>query len=80
MATHLAVFGAAGNMGTRVLNALKDDPEYTLLCVEAGEAGQAKLRERGFEPVTQEDALAQADMAILAVPAASAIMVIGSVA
>ncbi len=66
--THLAVFGAAGNMGTRVLNALKDDPEYTLLCVDAGEAGQAKLRERGFEPMTEEEALAQADMAILAVP------------
>jgi D-apionate oxidoisomerase len=65
---HLAVFGAAGNMGTRVLNALKDDANYTLLCVEAGEAGQAKLKERGFEPMTQDAALAQADMAIMAVP------------
>lgn len=65
---HLAVFGAAGSMGTRVLNALKDDPNYTLLCVEAGEAGQEKLKARGFEPMTQDAALAQADMALMAVP------------
>jgi len=45
MTTTIALFGAAGNMGTRISNTLKDDPEYRLLHVEAGEPGRAKLKE-----------------------------------
>ncbi|HET7479302.1 MAG TPA: phosphogluconate dehydrogenase C-terminal domain-containing protein, partial [Rubrobacteraceae bacterium] len=62
------VFGAAGSMGVRVTNALKDDPEYTMLYVEAGEAGQARLREKGFDPTSQEEAVGEADVVIFAVP------------
>ena len=40
---NVAVFGAAGSMGTRVTNALDDDPDYWMLYMKAGEAGQARL-------------------------------------
>jgi D-apionate oxidoisomerase len=68
MTTTIALFGAAGNMGTRISSALKDDPEYRVLHVEAGESGQAKLRERSITPLTKDEALRRADVAILAVP------------
>lgn len=68
MMTTIALFGAAGNMGTRISNTLKNDSEYRLLHVEAGDAGRAKLKERGISAVPKDEALAQADVAILAVP------------
>ena len=45
--TTIAVFGAGGNMGTRVTNALKDEPGYRMLNVEKSEQGRTRLRERG---------------------------------
>lgn len=66
--TTIALFGAGGNMGTRLTGTLAKHPEYRLLYVEAGEAGQAKLRERGNEPTPRDEALRQADVVILAVP------------
>lgn len=66
--TTIALFGAGGNMGIRVVRALKDDPEYQLACVEPGDAGKARLREFGVTPVTKEDAVKSAGVAILAVP------------
>ncbi len=65
---NVAVFGAAGSMGTRVTNALKDDPDYRMLYVESGDTGQARLRERGVEPTSQEEAIGEADVVIFAVP------------
>ena len=65
--TTIALFGAAGSMGTRAYNAFNDDPEYRLLCVES-EAGEALLRERGVMPTPKEEAVEEADVAILAVP------------
>jgi hypothetical protein len=55
-------------MGTRVAKALKDDSDYRLLCVEPGEAGKARLREAGLAPVSSEQAVSEAEVAILAVP------------
>ena len=66
--TTIAVFGAGGNMGTRVTNALKDEPGYRMLNLEKSEQGRTRLRERGLEVSEQEDALREADVAILAVP------------
>lgn len=66
--TTIALFGAAGKMGTRIANRLRDDPDCRLLYVEAGEAGQARLRQRGLTPTASEEAARQADVAILAVP------------
>jgi hypothetical protein len=68
MKTTIALFGAAGKMGTRIADKLRDDPEYRMLYVEAGEAGQARLRERGLEATSGGEAARQADVVILAVP------------
>ena len=66
--TTIALFGAAGKAGTRIANALRDDPEYRMLYVEAGEAGPARLRERGLTPTSKQDAVREADVLILAIP------------
>jgi hypothetical protein len=68
MKTTIALFGAAGKMGTRIADKLRDNPQVRMLYVEAGEAGQARLRERGLEPTSGAEAARQADVAILAVP------------
>ena len=66
--TTIAILCAAGNMGTRACNALKDDPEYSVFFVEAGEAGELKLRERGLAPTPMAQALAEADVVLLTIP------------
>jgi hypothetical protein len=64
----IAVFGAAGKMGTRITEKLRDVPDYRLLCVETGNAGPARLRERGLEATSPADAVGVADIVILAIP------------
>lgn len=66
--TTIALFGAAGKMGTRISAKMDGASAYDMLYVEAGKAGEALLRERGLEPTSQEDAVAQADVVILAIP------------
>jgi hypothetical protein len=66
--TTIAVFGAGGKIGARIATLLNQDQRYRTLCVEAGEAGTARLRALGFEPVAVDDAVAEADAVILAVP------------
>ena len=67
MAT-IALLGAAGNMGTRISERLRDDPGHRVLYVEADETAEARLRERGLEPTSRDDAVREADVVILAVP------------
>lgn len=64
----VAIFGAAGNMGTRTSRSLKRSGKYELSFIEAGEAGQQKLRDRGDTPTPEEEALDRADVVLLAVP------------
>jgi D-apionate oxidoisomerase len=64
----IALFGAAGKIGTRIANRLRHEAAYRTLYVEAGEGGQARLVANGLEPSNKAEALAQADVAILAVP------------
>jgi hypothetical protein len=64
----IALFGAAGKIGTRIAHALRDDPEYHMLYVEAGEAGLARLRELGLKPSSPEEATREADVVLLAIP------------
>jgi ketol-acid reductoisomerase len=64
----IALFGAAGKMGTRISNNLKDAPEYRMLYVEPDETGQARMCERGLTPTPQEEAVGKADVVILAIP------------
>lgn len=67
MATKIALIGAAGSMGTRAYNALHEDADYELFCVESP-AGEEKLKEKGITPVALEDAVKAADVALLTVP------------
>lgn len=64
----VALFGAAGKVGTRITNTLRDDPEYRMLYVEAGEVGLARLGEMGLTPTSTEEAVREADVVILAIP------------
>jgi hypothetical protein len=63
----IALFGAAGSMGTRASNALRPDPAYRVLHIESG-PGVQKLQARGIEAFTKEQACPQADVVILTVP------------
>lgn len=64
----ICVFGAGGKMGCRILDHLKDNPSYRLHCVEINEAGLKNLAQRGLHATPAEEALPQADVAILALP------------
>lgn len=64
----IALFGAAGKMGSRISKRLRASGEYPVLYVEAGEAGQARLVERGDLPADPDLAAQQADVLILAIP------------
>jgi hypothetical protein len=64
----IALFGAAGKMGTRISAALRRLPHYQVVYVESGPTGEARLRESGLEPAAARDAIRGADAAILAVP------------
>lgn len=66
--TIIALFGAAGKIGSRITSRMQGNPDYALLYVESGEAGQARLAERGLAPTSQPDAERRADVVILAVP------------
>jgi D-apionate oxidoisomerase len=66
--TTIALFGAAGKMGTRITQRLRADDRYTTLYVESGEPAQELLRQRGIQPAAPEAAASQADIVILAIP------------
>lgn len=66
--TVIALFGAAGKMGSRISKRLHDNRNYKTLYVEAGEVGQRKLTERGDQCTSPEAAAVQADVMILAIP------------
>jgi hypothetical protein len=64
----IALYGAAGKMGTRISEKLRKEAPFRVLYVEAGAAGQARLRERNLAATLGPEAAQQADVAILAVP------------
>ncbi len=66
--TTIALFGAAGKMGTRISRRLVDAPQYTTLYVEAGKPAQEELRLRGLEPANPTVAAREADIVVLALP------------
>jgi len=68
MEVTVALFGAAGKIGTRISDKLRQTNAYRVLHVEAGDNGIARLRAKGVEATSQEQALAEADLVILAVP------------
>ena len=64
----IAVFGAGGKMGCRIVDHLKSNPNFRLACVEVSGAGKARIRQRGLEVIDQEKALEDSDVIILALP------------
>ncbi len=60
--------GAGGKMGCRILNNLKEDPNYEVACVEVGEPGIHNLKTMGVSPVPESDAVGDADAVVLALP------------
>ncbi|MGQ9608804.1 MAG: phosphogluconate dehydrogenase C-terminal domain-containing protein [bacterium] len=64
----IALFGAAGKMGRRISEKLKDDSNYRMLYVEANEDSISRLSEQGLEATPGDQAAKEADVVILAVP------------
>jgi hypothetical protein len=64
----VALFGAAGKIGSRIAEKLRDDGDYRTLYVEAGDAGLARLRERGIESSEPREAIQEAEIIVLAIP------------
>jgi D-apionate oxidoisomerase len=65
----IALLGAGGKMGCRITDNLVCMPEkYQMYYVEISEAGVANLAKRGVKPTPQEEALAEAEAVILALP------------
>lgn len=63
----IAILGAGGKMGCRLTDNLRKH-EHQLLLVEVSEPGLANIRQRGHSPTPQTDALAAAEVVILALP------------
>lgn len=66
--TTIALMGAGGKVGLRITRNMKDNPAYNMLYAEIGEAGVASLTELGVLVTPEDEALAQAEAVILAVP------------
>jgi hypothetical protein len=66
--TTIALFGAAGKMGSRITRRLREASKYNAYYVEAGETAEALLRERGLTPTAWDKAAAEADVIILGIP------------
>jgi len=66
--TTIALFGAAGKMGTRISNRLNVEDAFETLYVESGEAAESRLHERGFTPTPSAEAARLADILILSIP------------
>lgn len=66
---NIALMGAGGKMGGRITDNLMKMPEkYTMYYVEVSEAGIANLAKRGLTPTPEAEAIAAADVVILALP------------
>ncbi len=68
MTQKVALMGAGGKMGTRGIDKLAGNFDYDLLCVEVGAAGIKEVEARGYSPVPQAEAVAAADIVVLALP------------
>jgi hypothetical protein len=66
--TKIALLGAGGKMGCRITDHLKDNSAYALCYVENSERGVANLAARSVSPTPLNQAVAGADVVILALP------------
>jgi predicted dinucleotide-binding enzyme len=63
----IAILGAGGKMGCRLTDNLVQH-NHKLLLVEVSDAGLANIAKRGLSPTPQPEALARAEVVILALP------------
>jgi D-apionate oxidoisomerase len=68
MVTNVVLLGAGGKMGSRITDNMKDLPEYTMHYVEISPTGIENLARRGVTPTPEGEALAQAEVVIMALP------------
>jgi hypothetical protein len=68
MKTRITLLGAGGKMGCRLTDNLKHHPDYAVDYVEISPAGLKNLADRGVGPTPQDEALARADIVVLALP------------
>ncbi len=69
MTIKVALMGAGGKMGCRITdNMMKCLDKYKMAYVEISEAGIANLSQRGLSVTPQDEALQEAEVAILALP------------
>ena len=66
--TTIVLMGAGGKMGCRLTDNLKDHPDYEMLYVEVSEPGRDRMAAKRVFPTPLGEALARADVVILAVP------------
>lgn len=65
----IAILGAGGKMGCRLTdNLLKSRREHELFLVEVGDIGRSRIAERGRTTTAEAEALAKAEVLILALP------------
>ena len=68
MTIKVALLGAGGKMGCRITDNMMYRPEYHMLYVEVAEQGIKNLRERGLSVTPEAQALAEAEVVVLALP------------
>lgn len=68
MTKKIALVGAGGKMGCRLTDNFLKRPEYDISYLEISEPCIEKLRQRGVSVTSQEKAIPEADVVILAVP------------
>ncbi len=64
----VALMGAGGKMGCRITDNIKDHKEYQVAYVEVSPAGIERLKQRGLSVVSQDAAVSDADVVLLALP------------
>ena len=64
----LTLLGAGGKMGGRLTDNLRHRPEYSIDYVEISDAGRKRLAEQQVQVTDLQEALARAEVVILAIP------------
>ena len=68
MAIRVVLMGAGGKMGCRITDNMRHRPGYEMIYVEISEPGLANLAKRGLAATPEAEALARADVVVLALP------------
>ncbi|MFN4244208.1 MAG: phosphogluconate dehydrogenase C-terminal domain-containing protein [Tepidisphaerales bacterium] len=67
MKQNLVILGAGGNMGTRLSEIMRHEPDYELVCVESDPRRHEGILKRGLTVTDADVALPRADIVIMAI-------------